>query len=52
VGEVTYKQFDKAYGSHDAHLNMEMDCATGYVKFIPRGCKVVTFDTTKYALER
>ena len=51
MGEVISKQFDKAYGSYDAHLDMEMDYATGHVKFIPRGCKVVMFDSTKYLMD-
>jgi hypothetical protein len=48
VGEVISRQFDNAYGTYGAHLEMEMDYATGYIKFKPRGCKVVMFDTTKY----
>jgi hypothetical protein len=51
VGEMISKQFDKAYGSYNAHLDMEMDYATGYVRFIPRGCKVIMFDTTKYLMD-
>jgi hypothetical protein len=51
VGEVISKQFDLAYGMYDAHLDTEMDYATGYVKLVPRGCKVVVFDTTKYLMD-
>jgi len=51
VGEIISKQFEKAYGSHNAYLDMEVDYATGYAKLVPRGCQVVVFDTTKYLMD-
>jgi hypothetical protein len=51
VGEVASKQFDAAYGMHNSHLDMETDYATGYAKRIPRGRKVVMFDTKKYLMD-
>jgi hypothetical protein len=50
VGEFISKQFEKVYGLYNAHLDMEMDYTTGFIKFVPRGCKVIMFDTTKYLM--
>jgi hypothetical protein len=50
VGEYISKQFEKAYGSYGAHLDMEVDYTTGFVRFLPRGCKVFIFDTSKYLM--
>jgi hypothetical protein len=50
VCEVISRQFEQAYGSHNAHLDMEMDYTTGFVKFVPRGCQIIMFDTTTYLM--
>jgi hypothetical protein len=51
VGEIIPKQLAEACGMYNAHLDMEMDYATGYAKFIPRSCKVIMFHTSKYLME-
>jgi hypothetical protein len=51
LGDVISKQFEKAYGSYGAHLDAEVDFATGYFSLIARGCKVIVFDSTKYLLD-